>query len=365
MGLFGGQKKDSYLGVDIGAGGVKVVELNSKKGRPTVLTYGYSTRNLGEIITSPFDDVKGTGMILKKICEQAGVKSNRVMAALPMSSVFTAIISIPRLKTEKEMKPLIDTQVAKLTPLPLSDMITYSTFIDPVKKDKEKKDQKKDRKKEYVRVLVTGAAKSLVQKYIEIFKVAKLKLEALDTEAFALIRSLIGNDKSSIMILDIGSLRTNITVVEKGVPFLTRSINVGGYAVTKHFMEKSSLSETEAEQMKKDLSKMVTFAETTVGGMPKILETAMQPILNEILYSFQLYEKMELTEANKVEKVILTGGSSHLPYLPEYFSEKLNLNVYRGDPWARVAIPHDLRPVLDDIGPKMSVAIGLAMREIE
>ncbi|MBU0645907.1 type IV pilus assembly protein PilM [Patescibacteria group bacterium] len=373
MGLFGGAKKDSYLGIDIGAGGIKLVELANEKGRATVLTYGYSVRQPGEAVTSPFDDVKGTGETLAKLCDQAGTKSKRAMAALPISSVFTAIISIPRRKEEKEMKPLIDAQVSKLTPLPLSDMITYSTFIDNLKEDKTQKAQgltpgqtaAAARKKDYVRVLVTGAAKSLVQKYIEIFKIAKLELQAIDTEAFALIRALVGKDKSSIMLLDIGSMRTNITIVEKGIPFLTRSINVGGSAVTKRIMEQTGLPEDQAEQMKMDLASAEATGQTAAGGMPAILEAAMQPILNEINYSFQLYEKMELTEMKRVEKVIVTGGSSHLPRVPEYFSEKLNLNVYRGDPWARVAVPHDLRPVLDEIGPRMSIAIGLAMREMD
>lgn len=369
MGLFGGVKKDSYLGIDIGAGGIKLVELANEKGRPTVMTYGYSVRQPGEAVTSPFDDVKGTGQTLAKICDQAGVKSKQAMAALPISSVFTTIIAVPRRKDEKEMKPLIDAQVSKLTPLPLSDMITYSTFIDEVAKDAKVSKVAKDAKnqkngKDYVRVLVTGAAKTLVQKYIEIFKIAKLELQALDTEAFALIRSLIGKDKSSVMILDIGSMRTNITIVEKGIPFLTRSINVGGAAVTKRIMEQTGLPEDQAEQLKTDLAN-AEGRDQTAGGMPAILEASMQPILNEIQYSFQLYEKMELTEMKQVEKIILTGGSSHLPRVPEYFSEKLNMNVYRGDPWARVVVPHDLRPVLDEIGPRMSVAIGLAMREIE
>lgn len=368
MGLFGGAKKNSYLGIDIGAGGIKLVELANEKGRATVLTYGYSVRKPGEAVTLPFDDVKGTGAILTKLCDQAGTKSTQAMAALPISSVFTTIISIPRRKDEKEMKPLIDAQVSKLTPLPLSDMITYSTFIDDIKPKKEVENKAlvaNVKHKDYVRVLVTGAAKSLVQKYIEIFKIAKLELQAIDTEAFALIRALIGKDKSSIMLLDIGSMRTNITIVEKGIPFLTRSINVGGAAVTKRIMEQTGLPEDQAEQMKMDLATAELGGKTAVGGMPAILETAMQPILNEINYSFQLYEKMELTEMKRVEKVIVTGGSSHLPRVPEYFSEKLKLNVYRGDPWARVAVPYDLRPVLDEIGPRMSIAIGLAMREME
>ena len=39
-------------------------------------------------------------------------------------------------------------------------------------------------------------------------------------------------------------------------------------------------------------------------------------------------------------------------------------NAYLGDPWARVVYPMDLRPVLDEIGSRFSVAIGCAMRDI-
>ena len=49
----------------------------------------------------------------------------------------------------------------------------------------------------------------------------------------------------------------------------------------------------------------------------------------------------------------------------EFLKESLNMNVYRGDPWARVVFAEDLRPVLDEIGPRMAVSIGLAMREID
>lgn len=48
-----------------------------------------------------------------------------------------------------------------------------------------------------------------------------------------------------------------------------------------------------------------------------------------------------------------------------FLSGKLNVNVYIGDPWARVTVPEALRPVLDEIGPRFAVAIGLAMRDIE
>ena len=66
-----------------------------------------------------------------------------------------------------------------------------------------------------------------------------------------------------------------------------------------------------------------------------------------------------------VEKIILSGGGSLLLNLAEYLSKRLNVQTIIGDPWNRVRCPAELKPVLDEVGPRLAVAIGLAMREID
>jgi type IV pilus assembly protein PilM len=353
--LFGFGKKPTknYLGVDIGAGGVKIVELMNEKGRGRLITYGYSERGVGDAL-HPLENPKPTAELIGKILKQSSMTSNRAVAALPLSSVFSAIVAVPRGKDEKEIKAAVNEQVKKLAPMPLEEMITYSTFIDPIKLPSGSPANN------YIRVLVTGAAKTLVQKYIEIFKLAKLELTAIDTEAFALIRALVGKDKSTVMIVDIGYERTNITIVEKIVPFLTRSISVGGRTVTKKIMEQLKVSESEADRFKQDLG-------TAAAGetLPEAINAIFQPLLNEVKFAAESFSKMELTDGKKIEKIILTGGSAHLPGLVKELTKILNLNVYLGDPWARVIAPEELRPALEEIGPRLAVAIGLAMREID
>ncbi len=375
MGLFGGKKQKTFLGVDIGASGVKVVELSNAHGRVQLMTYGYAELPPSGGGDALFDRTKDAGVLLAKVCKKADTKSLKAMAALPTSHIFSTILLLPQMKDEKQMKPLIDAEVTKLTPLPLAEMITYSTFLDKKEESKDEKKKKKDTKaepvknvgdkKNHVRVMVTGAAKTLVQKYIEIFKSAKLELQAIDTESFALIRSLIGKDKSSIMILDMGSKRTNIIISEKGIPYVSRSVNVGGDAITTQIKNQMSMEDVEAERIKRDFAQMQGQGSDLAGGLPKLLESFVQPLVNEIRYALQLYASMDLTEGTTVEKIILTGGSSNLPRVAEFLSETLNVNVYRGDPWARVAYPKDLASVLEEIGPRMGVAIGLAMREME
>ena len=325
MGLFGGKKQSSYLGVDIGASGIKIVELANEKGRAKLLTYGYSelTNDIG---ASPFDDLKAAAATLADICKQAGTTTVRALAGLPSSQLFSTIVAVPRQKNEREMRPLIDAQISKVTPLPLSEMVVYSTFIDDINPlpVAPKGASVPSPRSEYVRVLVTGGAKALIQKYIEVFKLAKLKLIAIDAEPFALTRALIGKDRTAVALVDIGFKRTNITIVEKGIPFLTRSINVGGASVTKRIIETAGISQSDAEQMKRDLKSLGNGGST----LPPAIEAVIQPIVNEIRYSFQLYANMELTDVKKVEKVIVTGGAAPFPDVSEYMCSQTQFQIF-------------------------------------
>lgn len=359
MGLFGKKQPKSFLGVDIGASSIKVVEFEAKKGRPILMTYGYAEIPLEEAGESLFDQPRRTGELLARVCKEAGTKSTSAMAALPTSRVFATILSLTDGKDTRAKQAAVDAEVSKLAPLPLSEMIIQTTYL-----DEEKKLEKGEKQKQF-RAMVTGSAKTFIQKYIEIFKAAKLNLQAIDTESLALVRALVGKDKGAIMVVDIGSQRTTIMIVEKGIPFVSRSIQLGGDTVTRAVMQQMSLGEEDAERIKRDLGTVSATGSGLTGGLPKVLEALMLPLVNEIRFAFQLYAGMELAQIKTVEKIILTGGSSHLPRVTEYLAQTLNLNVYRGDPWARVVFPQDLSSVLEEIGPRMSVAVGLAMREIE
>ncbi len=394
MSLFGKKQEvsPSLMGVDLGTVGIKVVELLPDKGRLKLASYGYSELPSGMILEkSLLDDSKKAAEILVRIVKEAGIKAVRANASLPSNAIFHAIITIPQPRSAKEdLKPMIEAQVRKLLPRPLEEMILDSTVIDkdllpkPKVHDKDKKAkhavvdgssgpvpegteatiaadkvdnaEEMSQERKHIRILISGAPKDLVAKYIEIFKLAKIELVALETEAFALIRSLIGNDKARIMIVDIGHERTNISIVDGGIPFLHRSVKVGGAAVTKVIAKQMNVTDSEAEQMKYDLS---VTAES--GELPPVLKEAMMPIVHEVKYSLDLYGQ-QMVGGGTVEKIILTGGSASLPQIDRVLTQALNTNVYIGDPWARLASYPDLKPVLDEIGPRFAVAVGLAMK---
>ncbi|MEK7653076.1 MAG: pilus assembly protein PilM [Patescibacteria group bacterium] len=373
MGLF--SKQPSYLGVDIGSASLKMVELANLNGRPRLITYGFTEKSntelKGEENTSRTSEMAG---LLSQICQKARATSKKSIAALPNFSVFTSILNLPSMP-KKELASAISWEAKKIIPIPLENIIldwkivseTMSAGQSAEAEDKSsalsqqvnsfKKIFSKPRKD--LKILLTGASKSLVKKYIDIFVQSGLTLLSLETESFALIRSLIGNDKSTIMMIDLGAATSSLTVVEKGIPVLNRSIAVGGINITRVISTSLNVNLERAEQFKQDMS---LDLETAGNSLPQTVENSFTPILNEIKYTMNLFQEQS---SGRIEKIILTGGTSLLGNLTGYLEKALNINVYIGDPWARVIYPVELKPILDRLGTRFAIAIGLAMRNIE
>ncbi len=353
MALFG-PSKASYLGVDFGSGGVKLVELMNEKGRARLLTYGFIERTPAEMAQNYLDAPKETAELLKKMLKKARTVSRRTVSALPIASVFSSIINVQKTAKREEMEEAVRWQAKKLIPLPLEEMtIDWKPIaVGPAKPDDK-----------YTEVLLTGAAKSLIKKYIDIFSLAGLELMSLETEALALIRSLIGRDRSASLLLDIGGTRTNMLIIENGIPYVSRSIALGGNHITKEVAAALAMTEDQAETMKIDAAAISSLY--AGGAFPKVFEKIVSPILTELNYSANLFLGQKANEGKRIEKIILTGGGALLPNLADYISKSMNMRVYVGDPWARVVYPEALRPVLSQIGPRYGVAVGLAMRDID
>src|SRR3989339_1063043 len=337
-----------YVGIDIGSTSIKVVELVKENGLAKLATYGFSENS--KVVQGDLQkDVKNTASIINKICTQSKVANRNAVAALPTFSVFTSIINLSGV-AKKDIPSAVHWEAKKVIPLPLEDMILDWKLIEG--SDKQDKNN--------IKVLLTGAPQALVKKYIGIFKEAQINLLSLETETFSLIRSLLGNDRSTIMLVEIGASTTDVSIIDNGIPMLNRSIDVGGLTITKAIGSHLNIGLERAEQFKYDMG--ISSIESQTEVIPKTIVETISPIVNEMKYAIGLFSSKN---NKKTEKIILSGGSALLPNLANYLTKVLDIKVIVGDPWSRISYPVDLKPLLSEIGPRMSVAIGLALREIE
>lgn len=355
-----------FLGIDIGDSSLKMVELRKKSRRIYLSNYAFS-ENVSEVNFTKIDDINYLAKAIIKVKNEAGITATKVTASLPTFAVFSSIIHLSNVD-KKGIALAVNEEAKKVIPLPLEEMILDWKIIPD--------ENGKTPTRGNMRVFLTGSPKKLVRKYIDVFKAAKLNLVSLETETFSLVRSLIGNDKTTVMIAEIGANSTDISIVKESIPVLNRSLAVCASTVTKALAEKLGMTYVQAEQFKFDLS--VTLAAdtnpSTAGNatgnapvntkedLPVLIGKTLEPIITEMQYMLDFFRSQN---GGEVEKIILSGGGAMLLNLADYFSKRLNIKVIIGDPWNRVNCPVELKPILSEVGAKLAVAIGLGMREME
>ncbi len=367
-------KKESYVGVDIGGGAIKVVELRNEKGRAVLETYGVIEQAMdkGTLIDHP--DVLRN--LLSTVMRNARVKSKKVMTALPSPLVFTAILNLTGLseadaKTPEKLAAAIQWEAKKIVPLPLEEMVLDWKLIKMEEKGPQTETLstqegqggavKVKGKQMNVQVLLIGAAKVVVKKYMDVFKSLGYELIDLDVESSALSRALLPSDSSTVMVVDIGATDAYISIVKNHIALFERTVNFGGNAISKGFAENLKIDINQADQFKVDL---------TYSNNPDrfkwlgIMKDEMKMVVNEIRYCINLFAQDSVV-GNEVEKIMLTGGVALMPGFAEYLEKQLNTKVLIGDPWVNLVYPDVLKPLVDEIGSRFGIAIGLALWAIK
>jgi type IV pilus assembly protein PilM len=276
-------KEKSYLGVDIGAHGIKIVELKNTKNRPQLWTYGilekqldihlHNKQNNKQIENSELktDDkssayfpqnqvmkaenslsqmqemlqkdarINEYAEMLKTLVKKSKVSTKYASSSLPVSQVFHTVINLPKVE-EKAISSIVKAEVAKMIPYPIEEMQVIPQKI-PV-----------ENKNGNITVLVTAAPKVLISFYSNIFSRAGLQLMELETEAFALTRSLVGHDTTVSMIIDIGAERTNFFIIDNATPMTYRSLHIGGNDFDKILATNFGFDESTSGNIKNSLS---------------------------------------------------------------------------------------------------------------
>jgi len=107
--------------------------------------------------------------------------------------------------------------------------------------------------------------------------------------------------------------------------------------------------------------------EKTKDGIPLIhilemISPTLRRLKNEILRSFDYYKDQFREE--KIDKVLLTGGSSKLKGLDAYLSDALGITVEILEPLKNIEMDGSLKPKeekLNECLPRLSLSIGLAL----
>ena len=348
-------KKKKYLGIDIGTFSTKVVELSYSKNTAVLENYGekinkIDNKDLENNIRKKtfFSSDQEVANNIKSILSKTKINSQEAVFSIPDFMSFFTVFTTPPMPKE-EIASVVRFEARQHIPLPLEEITLDWSLI-------KNKENKKDEKKE-LKILLVAVPNKTILKYQKIADLIGIKFSAIEAEIFSLARSSIKKEDilKTIQLIDLGVQSTIITILRNNSIQSTYSIDFSSSENIKYLADFSKISYNEA-------TKIVEREGLANGKMGFLMKQRIDELISE---SKRVSDSFFRSEKKEVEKIILTGGSSLIPGLLEYFIEKTGEEVEIVDPFSNIVYPPILKETLKEIGPRYSVAVGLALRGME
>ncbi|MEK7658178.1 MAG: type IV pilus assembly protein PilM [Patescibacteria group bacterium] len=341
----------SILGVDIGTSSIKIAEIEKDSPKPRLKNYGvldtyeHLSRPNSAIQTNSLKIAeKDTAELLKKLIKEAGFGAKEAVASIPSFSVFTTLLEIPKM-SDIDINKTMSFQVRQHIPLPVSE----------VEIEWLKVGEREEETGAVQQIFIISIPKEIIKRYQNIFALAGLNLEALELESLSLIRALINNSASQLVV-DIGALSTNILISDNG--FLKANVfsDFGGAALTRSIANGLGISFKRAEELKKQKGLTASGGDYELSTLPQVF---LDAIIKETAKAKENHEK---NGGRKIERIILAGGGAKLAGIAEYFGGQMGLPASIGNSLSAVAYRPEIELLVKDLGPELAVAIGLGIK---
>lgn len=336
-----------FFGLDIGSTAIRVVQLSTGP-KKQLLRYGMLPIDAKTSLSDSKGDQQKVAAKVQEVMTAAKITTNNVAVGLPSSRVFTMVTDIDRLPPH-ELSKSIKYQADSLIPTPIdSSKIDWAVIGDSPESNNK------------VELLLSSVTNDYVESRLDLLESIGLNVIAFEPDNLVLTRSMLPADsKATTMIIDIGSLNTDIVITIDNVPRLIRAVPTGSEAIIKSAMSNLSIDEKQASEFvfKFGLSQQKLEGQV-YGGIIGTIDLLVSDIEKSIKFFQTRYKD------KKVERIVMTGAASSLPEFPLYIANKLGVNVEIGNSWRNVAYDPARQNELMSLSNHFGVAVGLAERNV-
>ncbi|MGZ5021704.1 MAG: Amuc_1101 family PilM-like pilus complex protein [Chthoniobacterales bacterium] len=340
------------------------------------LNLGSQTVALAEFRTQPNGGVVLMGYRLREILAEAGndaVRNQQIASALremmndlrikngPVNycvaaqSVFARFVKLPSVDEEK-IERIIAFEAQQNVPFPIEEVVWDYQLV-AAGGD------------EQIQVALVAIKSDLLEGINAAVEETGLQTQIVDVATMALYNAFRYNYSELTdcsLLVDIGARTTNLLFVEPGKIF-TRSVPIGGgsisAAIAKEFNEPVAAAEF---RKKRDgfVSLGGSYAEPSdpdVARVSKIVRSTLTRLHAELMRSISHYRAQQ--QGNAPARVLLCGGTASMPYMREFFHEKLQLPIEFFHPLRNVAVADTVKASeVANSAHLLGELVGLALR---
>ncbi len=358
MGLFS-KKSKQLVGIEISASSIKVAELARSRSGFQLKAMSIVPLADGAIVESTVMDSKAVVQALRQAVDIARPSSRHVCFAVSGNAVIMKTIAMP-VMTEFELEDQIAYEAEQYLPFDIDDIYLDFQILGENPHDPGS-----------MEVLIAACKRDVIDDYQLVLSDAGLQAGCVDCGVFCLenvfglihsptpadkVATLSPGEEHAAALVNIGASMININVICNGRTRFVRDQFYGGDNLTQEIMKTHTLSQQAAEQVK---------LENFSGIGDRVLEEFYVQLISDLGRSLDYYA------ANNVEypinKIYLSGGCALIPDISAEFQQRLGIATEIFNPFHNITVPRRKydQAYIDEIGPRMAVPLGLALRSFD
>lgn len=348
--------KTRVIGLDIGTTMVRAAELEfsagppAKRGPATLVRYGEEPLPPGAVRDGEVTEQSIVAHAIKTLWSRQKFDSKQVVIGVGNQRVVVRELSVPAMPMP-QVRAALPFQVQEL--LPMSTDEALLDFYPAELVDGAGGPQ--------LQGLLVAAMRDTVTANVLAVESAGLSPTMVDLNALALLRALTRGSlgQRTVAIVDIGARVTDVVVAAAGVPRFVRTLPTGGQDFTDAVARALSISQLEAEELKKQLgvgSAVAPEHKDAADAISGVTRSLVESVRNTFVYY------ASNNPGRQIELAVLTGGGGRLPGLGQYLATATRLETVLGNPLETVTVAKAAggAPAFAGHETFMSLTLGLA-----
>jgi type IV pilus assembly protein PilM len=343
MALFG--RKRSSIGLDIGSGFVKVVEVDHSGDQPEVVRVAMRPLQPDAIVEGEIMDYGLVSEAVQGLFQDLGLKGAEVVTAIGGHDVIIKKIEMDRMK-ESDAREVIRWEAEQHVPFDIKSVELDFQILDPEGSGGQ------------MQVLLVAAKRELVDNKVGLLQDAGVNPTIIDIDAFALHNAFEHNypdaQEGIIALVNIGHETTNVNILEDGIPILTRDIPFGSRKIREDLQRERGLTAEQAED--------VVQARETVHDLDSFVESSADEVAVGIERASAFLMTRE--DGDSVGRIFLSGGGARIPGMVETLGRRMNVSTELVNSFERTPVqPGAAGDIsIEEAAPMLLLPLGLALR---
>jgi type IV pilus assembly protein PilM len=339
------------IGLDIGAGAVKLVELNRSKRGYELAYAGMAYLPDGAIVEKSIKKTDAVGHAIGGLYKNSQSRCKMVSTSLSGRSVIVKQVIMGSM-TDQQLEKQIQMEAEPYIPFDIKEV--YLDFF--IMGDRPEKEGQMD-------VVLVAVKKDYMDEVMALVGQQGLTANVVDVDPFALevmYEFCYPNVQEEVVALvNVGASSVNINFLKQGASQYTRDLTSGVGEITKEIMRFFEVDYERAENIKRGASlddvngrHLRRIFQRSVGGMITEFQKVLDFFSQNISY-------------DPIQKIFLSGGGANTYGLRSEMEQDLNIPVEIVDPFRSLSVDEKVFDLdyLNSVGPTMALAVGLALRE--